>query len=118
MAFRRGYRKPKCWGDMFREQLDWLGKMSVEDATEALQQSMRNGWQGLFEPKSKEAKKISPSVSTIQNQKALERVEARIKHIRECKPINGWPKNGPDLAELQTLKLERTRLISALGFKA
>lgn len=51
LEFRRGYRKPNSWGDMFREQLEWLSKMSVEDATESLQQSMRNGWQGLFEPK-------------------------------------------------------------------
>ena len=52
MTFRRGMgKKPKDWAVMFREQLDWLAKMPAATATECLGQSIRNGWQGLFEPK-------------------------------------------------------------------
>ena len=61
---------------------------------------------------------ISPNVTAIKNQKALERVEARIKQIRDSKPINGWPKGDPELKELQELKVERARLIELLGYKA
>ena len=61
---------------------------------------------------------ISPNVTAIKNQKALDRVEARIKQIRDCKPINGWPKGDPELKELQELKVERARLIGLLGYKA
>jgi hypothetical protein len=58
------------------------------------------------------------NVLVIQNQKALERVEARIKQIRACKPINGWPKGDPELKELTDFKLERTRLMTTLNLKA
>ncbi len=36
---------------MFREQLDWLAPFGAATATEILSTSIRNGWQGLFEPK-------------------------------------------------------------------
>jgi hypothetical protein len=36
---------------MFREQLRWLAQFPTDTATEILRQSMRNGWQGLFELK-------------------------------------------------------------------
>jgi uncharacterized protein YdaU (DUF1376 family) len=61
---------------------------------------------------------ISPNISLLHNQKALDRAEARIKQLRDSKPINGWPKGDPELKELQELKVERARLISILGYKA
>lgn len=44
-------KKPKSWFKMFQEQLIWLSQFSESIALEILSQSIRNGWQGLFEPK-------------------------------------------------------------------
>ena len=68
--------------------------------------------------KQQQAAQPSGNAAIIHNQTALTRVEARIKQIRDSKPINGWPKGDPELKELQELKVERARLISALGYKA
>jgi hypothetical protein len=51
MSVRRGKRKPKNWVLMFNEQIDWLAKFDEPTAHEILSQSIRNDWQGLFEPK-------------------------------------------------------------------
>jgi uncharacterized protein YdaU (DUF1376 family) len=107
---KREFEKAKVWislpqnkGRVLSQRffVNWLNKVDRQISTGATS-----------------AQAISPNVAEIRNQKALARVEARIKQIRECKPINGWPKGDPDLAELQTLKTERTRLIGILGFKA
>jgi|GEM_PF-6498923 len=47
------FRAPKCAKTLFREQFQWLQQFSVADREEILGASMRNGWQGLFEPKCK-----------------------------------------------------------------
>ena len=45
-------KKVKNWDDFFADQAAWLAKeFSEEDQIEVLEQSMRNGWIGLFEPK-------------------------------------------------------------------
>lgn len=50
MTIRRGLgRKPKDWNAMFSEQLTWLATFPPGRAVRILEQSMRNGWQGLFE---------------------------------------------------------------------
>ena len=41
-------KKPKDWDTLFRKQSDWLGQFSAEVAIEIINQSIRNGWQGLF----------------------------------------------------------------------
>lgn len=52
LKFRKGLgKKPKDWRVMFSSQLDWLATFGPTEATEILNQSMRNGWQGLFERK-------------------------------------------------------------------
>jgi hypothetical protein len=54
MKFRRGMgKKPSDWVTLFNKQAQWLLQFSEEDQIEILNQSMRNGWQGLFEPKRK-----------------------------------------------------------------
>jgi hypothetical protein len=50
-TIRRGYKKPKSWVVLFNEQIDWLTKFDEATAYECLSASIRNGWQGLFEPK-------------------------------------------------------------------
>lgn len=53
MQYRRGLgKKPKDWDLMFQKQLEWLAQFSEKDQIVILDQSMRNGWQGLFVPRS------------------------------------------------------------------
>jgi hypothetical protein len=51
MNARRAHKKPKNWAVMFNEQIDWLTQFQEPAAFEVLSASIRNGWQGLFEPK-------------------------------------------------------------------
>lgn len=54
---RRGMGKnPKNWDAMFAKQAEWLAGCSPEAAIESMNQSMRNNWQGLFEPKASSGK--------------------------------------------------------------
>lgn len=57
MKHRRGLRKVKEWRTLFQEQLDWLAQFDELVATEILANSIRNGWQGLFEPRGKTKEK-------------------------------------------------------------
>src|SRR2546426_1342361 len=49
--YRHGFRKPKDWSALFGAQLEYLARFDVAMADEMLKQSMRNGWQGIFEVK-------------------------------------------------------------------
>ncbi len=52
METRRAMGKaPKDWTKMFQEQLVWLSKFGSATAVEILGSSIRNNYQGLFEPK-------------------------------------------------------------------
>jgi len=52
MAYRKSIgRKPKDWEAFFGKQAEWLLTFSETDQIEILDQSIRNGWMGLFEPK-------------------------------------------------------------------
>ncbi len=52
MEVRVAMKKCKGFERMFQSQLEWLNGFEVPKAIEILNQSIRNGWQGLFEPKS------------------------------------------------------------------
>jgi hypothetical protein len=54
----------------------------------------------------------------IRAEKALDRVESRMKQIRVLKPANGWEAGSGLLAELKLLKAERIKLLDKLGFPA
>jgi hypothetical protein len=58
--------------------------------------------------------KTNGNVATIQNQKALERVEARMGVIRGQSPL---AKTSPLYLELMDLKKEQKRLTEALNYK-
>jgi len=50
----RGTRPRRPWEEFFAEQLDWLASPEIGTsplATEVLNQSIRNGYTGLFPPK-------------------------------------------------------------------
>ncbi len=52
MQVRQGMgKKPKSWDKMFAEQSKWLKQFSDPIQIEILSASIRNNWQGLFEPK-------------------------------------------------------------------
>lgn len=48
VQIRKRGKKSKDFEVLFRKQLDWLSKYSVDDAIEILNKSMRNGWTGIF----------------------------------------------------------------------
>lgn len=51
MKLRKKMKKTKGgWVSLFQEQLAWLSGFGPETATEILQNSLRNEYQGLFEP--------------------------------------------------------------------
>jgi hypothetical protein len=51
MPFRRAQKKCKDFDGMFLKQIAWLKQFSMADQIEIIDQSIRNGWQGLFRPK-------------------------------------------------------------------
>lgn len=55
MAFRRKLKGCKDFPAMFREQATFLARFDEPTAFEVLSQSIRNGWQGLFEPRNNHA---------------------------------------------------------------
>lgn len=58
MRIRRQGTKVKDWISLFNAQIDWLGSYSEAEAYEIIGASIRNGWTGLFPPKS--GMKIEP----------------------------------------------------------
>jgi hypothetical protein len=53
-------KKPKDWLVMFQEQIDWLAGFGSATAIGILSNSIRNNYQGLFEPKGKPMSKPEP----------------------------------------------------------
>lgn len=67
MNHRRAFKKPKSWVLLFNEQIEWLSKFDEPTAFEILSSSIRNGYQGLFEPKSNGASQNDkPKVTLMQ----------------------------------------------------
>lgn len=60
---RRGMKKPGNWLILFQEQLRFLTQFNAQKATEILNQSVRNGWQGLFETKEQYGKNRNTGTS-------------------------------------------------------
>lgn len=47
------------WTRFFKAQADWLKTFPESVAVESMQTSLRNGWQGLFEPKQQGGKQVA-----------------------------------------------------------
>ena len=70
-------KKVKDWNSFFLDQARWLAKTFTEtDQMEVLEQSMRNGWIGLFEPKRVKDKRLT--------QNDVERETRREREMREA----------------------------------
>lgn len=78
MKFRRGLgKKPKDWEAMFEKQAKWLAQFNEADQLEILDQSIRNGWQGLFEPKRRAGAKPTPKPLDREFEEAKKRRAAQ-----------------------------------------
>lgn len=50
-TYRKSRAKIKDFNSLWKHQLEFLARYDVDDAMEIIRTSMRNGWIGLFEPK-------------------------------------------------------------------
>ena len=66
---------PKDWDKMFRAQVRWLKKFSETDQLEVLDQSIRNNWRGLFEPKNQRPKPPARPPDPREERRERERKE-------------------------------------------
>ena len=117
MAFRMRLKRIKDPERMFAGQLAWLEPFGPETAAAILRQSIRNGWQGLFELKQPQGPAHANGQSgaeLIVRQKELDRVEAAIAKIRAGYEAH-QQMSEPDRQRLKPLKARREQLKSALG---
>lgn len=88
MKFRRGLgKKPKDWDAMFEKQAEWLSKFEEKTQSEILDQSIRNGWQGLFEPKT--VGSIKPEVKDEKQSKLAQKLKDNEQWLEEYKQKRG-----------------------------
>lgn len=59
---RKKKKQCKDWFALFEKQLEWLTKFTVPQVVEILNTSMRNDWQGLFEPNATNQGRSTPRV--------------------------------------------------------
>lgn len=71
MNFRRGMKKPKNWATLFNAQIEFLSGFAEPVAFEILSSSIRNGWQGLFEPRGLPKKPESQQLQEKINVKSI-----------------------------------------------
>lgn len=125
VSFRMTLKKVKRWDLVFKETIKMLSTFPEPKIIECLSQSIRNGWQGVFEPKTNTANShhstgLSPSVTLINNQNALERVEKRIHQIKEraSSDAMGTMLSEHEKTELKTLYSARSDLKAKCNFPA
>lgn len=95
MNVRRGMKKPGNWVTLFRSQLDWLAKYDPATATEILSASTRNGWTGLFEPKSN-ANHASRGPTPGARKNFTSTADNAAARIREIESVGDtWPEDQP-----------------------
>jgi len=81
---RRGMKKAN-WLTLFNSQAEWLSQFNEPKVFEILDQSIRNGWQGLFEPKNYGTKSTAenprnfgmPSTGKQAGERAVAELRAR-----------------------------------------
>lgn len=79
MKYRRGLGgNVKDWTTLFRKQIEWLPQFSEQDQLLILDQSMRNGWRGLFEPKTNNEQVKKPDPRQARTDREFE--EAKQKY--------------------------------------
>ena len=105
VRFRKGLgKKPKDWDSMFRKQIEWLLQFSEQDQIAIIDQSIRNGWQGLFE--------LKRNSGNGQRQMSAFEIEKRCSAISE-EISNTFKRNGNKRVEgdgIDALKQRRDEL--------
>lgn len=118
MTHRRAHKKPKSWLSLFNEQVEWLSKFSEPEVFEILSASIRNGWQGLFEPKKEIAvngRALSPfDYKTIIQAKQTQADSIKNKFCSETAIDQVWASE-PKRQEYITLRREIKDLTAKLG---
>lgn len=98
MTHRRAHKKPKSWLLLFNEQIKWLEQFEEPVVFEILSASIRNGWQGLFEPVARGGKTEphnarTPSVFELKEIVRVKEERAaslRHKHCSDCAGGETW----------------------------
>lgn len=67
VKYRMGMKKPKNWDELFKAQLKWLEQYDPETAAGILLKSRMNGYQGIFEPKEKNANNTGSKIGGKPN---------------------------------------------------
>lgn len=118
MTHRRAHKKPKSWLSLFNEQVEWLSKFSEPEVFEILSASIRNGWQGLFEPKKEipvNGRALSPfDYKTIIQAKQTQADSIKNKFCSETAIDQVWASE-PKRQEYITLRREIKDLTAKLG---
>ncbi len=115
---RRAFKKPKSWAVLFDEQVEWLSQFEEQKVFDILSASIRNGWQGLFEPKGPSGQTSAPIGDNYwKNTKQLEQIEDEIKCIVARATLSA---DGPIIRDVDKeihskLKARRKELKAALG---
>ena len=119
MDFRKSKKACKNWAKLFGKQLEWINGFEVPTAIEILNQSIRNDWQGLFEPpKNGHSKHATQgTLSGIDKailQKEKDLIVARISTIRsQYDGHQSWSEK--DKTEVGKLKPRLAEINSQLG---
>lgn len=108
----------KNWDSLFRHQVKWLEEQFPSHREEILNQSMRQGWTGLFPLKDAALKSVnqksSPAMDKMIALKELDRVEERMRIIKGGYSENmDWTQKDRD--EMKRLKARRSELKQKLG---
>jgi hypothetical protein len=104
MKYRRALgSKPRSWSIMFAKQIEWLCDFSEADQLFILDQSMRNGWRGLFEPKRKEGRELR-MMSVFELEKRIAAISEKIN--AKFKTNGGKRIKGDGIDELKTRRDE------------
>jgi hypothetical protein len=118
-TYRRTLKKVKDWDMLFGEQLTWLSRFEPPEAVEILNQSLRNGYQGLFQVKTNGVHRNGNGSQVAENilrQTELDRVEAEMKRIKGCcwTQNNGWD-DEESKSRHRELRARRDELLKKLG---
>lgn len=115
VSYRKSLKtKTKNLKAVFEGQLEWLSEYSPGTAIEILKASIRNGWQGLFEPKA------AGKSSTWELQKRLEAIDAQIAEIvnRGSQDAVGWrAKDETDRQKIGELRSLRKEIVNSIAGK-
>lgn len=78
IAVRKAKGKVKDWTLLFQKQIEWLASSDAKTAIEIINQSIRNGWTGLFPIKDRGAPAIGQSTGSAEDRK-IDRVKALLR---------------------------------------